>query len=152
MTIHQYNVQIRWTGNLGKGTTHYQAYSRNFEIKSTTKPNILGSSDPAYLGDKSRWNPEDLIVAAASACHKLWYLHLCAVNKINVLEYCDDAQGFMQDEGQGHITKVVLRPKIQLEKLSDQILAHELHEQAHHECMIANSVNFPIECEPTFYL
>ena len=151
MTIHQYCVNVQWTGNLGQGTTSYRAYHRNFEITHSDKEKILGSADPAYLGDKTRWNPEDLLVASASACHKLWYLHLCAVNQICVLEYCDHAEGYMQDEGKGHITQIVLKPQIKLALGSNKTLAEALHQQAHHECMIANSVNFPIECEPTFY-
>lgn len=75
---HHYRVNIEWTGNKGQGTASYKAYSRDFTISALNKAEITGSSDPAFLGDKSRWNPEDLLVASVSACHKLWYLHLCA--------------------------------------------------------------------------
>jgi organic hydroperoxide reductase OsmC/OhrA len=50
----------------------------------------------------------------------------------------------------GHFTQIILRPEVVLEKGADQELAANLHQEAHHECMIANSVNFPITCEATF--
>ena len=75
---HHYSVEVHWTGNIGEGTKSYQSYARTHEIISGHKPTIAGSSDPAFRGNEDRWNPEELMVAAVSACHKLWYLHLCA--------------------------------------------------------------------------
>src|SRR5689334_3505043 len=76
---HRYAVTVTWTGNTGKGTSAYRDYERRHEISaSAQKPAIPGSSDPAFRGDGARWNPEELLVASLSACHKLWYLHLCA--------------------------------------------------------------------------
>ncbi len=153
MTIHKYEVKIQWEGNTGTGTSSYRSYKRDFSIQHPQKATIQGSSDPAYLGDVTRWNPEDLLVASASACHKLWYLHLCAVNHIHVVSYIDKALGFMEDADpvkRGHFTQITLRPEVVLEKGADQELAAKLHEEAHHECMIASSVNFPITCEASF--
>lgn len=153
MALHQYPLKVQWVGNTGSGTTSYQAYKRDFIVQHPQKTDIAGSADPAYLGDASRWNPEDMLVAAASACHQLWYLHLCAVNKINVLRYVDHAVGYMEDADpvkRGHITHVILKPQIELSSDSDIAVAQALHEKAHHECMIANSVNFPISCEASF--
>ena len=76
---HRYLVRVEWTGNTGSGTSDYKSYSRNHLIQAEGKPDIPGSSDPAFRGDRTRWNPEDLLVGSLSACHKLWYLHLCAV-------------------------------------------------------------------------
>jgi organic hydroperoxide reductase OsmC/OhrA len=73
---HRYSVSITWSGNLGSGTSGYRDYSRNYEIGADGKPVIPGSADPAFRGDRARWNPEELLVASLSACHKLWYLHL----------------------------------------------------------------------------
>ncbi|TCM70750.1 organic hydroperoxide reductase OsmC/OhrA [Acinetobacter calcoaceticus] len=155
MALHQYQVEVHWEGNTGTGTSSYQAYKRDFLIKNPQKSSIAGSADPAYLGDMTRWNPEDLIVAAVSSCHQLWYLHLCAVNQIQVLSYVDHAVGYMQDNDpikRGHMTEIKLRPQVTLSQNSDVNLAAALHEQAHHECMIANSVNFPIHCEANFII
>jgi organic hydroperoxide reductase OsmC/OhrA len=75
---HTYGVKIEWTGNRGSGTSGYREYGREHTIAAGSKPDIPGSSDAAFRGNAERWNPEDLLVASASACHKLWYLHLCA--------------------------------------------------------------------------
>lgn len=150
MALHTYELDLQWCGNLGKGTSEYRGYSRHFTVQHALKPTILGSADPAYLGDAKRWNPEDLILASASACHQLWYLHLCAVNGVVVLEYTDHATASMQDQDvarRGHITEMTLKPKVIVAQGTDVALAQQLHTQAHHECMIANSVNFPIYCQ-----
>ena len=75
MKQHTYLTTVEWVGNLGRGTSSYTAYERDFIASALNKPNILGSADPAFRGDKTRWNPEDMLLASISACHKLWYLH-----------------------------------------------------------------------------
>jgi organic hydroperoxide reductase OsmC/OhrA len=146
---HHYQVSVEWLGNQGSGTSGYRDYGRNHVIRSGSKPDIPGSSDPAFLGDAARWNPEDLLVASVSACHKLWYLHLCSDAGIAVLAYRDDAQGTMVDSAQGgHFTQIVLRPHVTIRAHDDRELAERLHHAAHEKCYIANSLNFPIRCEP----
>ena len=147
---HTYSTSTEWTGNLGFGTADYRAYSRNHVLSAAGRPDVQGSSDPAFRGDASRWNPEDLLVASLSSCHMLWYLHLCAQAKITVLTYRDDATGTMvEDEGGGgRFTAVVLRPVVTLAPGSDTKRAASLHEEAHRLCFIANAVNFPLRIEP----
>ena len=147
---HRYRVSVQWTGNKGTGTSGYREYGRDHTIRSGTKPDIPGSSDAAFRGDASRWNPEDLLVAAASACHKLWYLHLCADAGIGVLAYQDDAEGIMiSNADRGQFSEIVLHPRITIRPGDDREQAVRLHHEAHQQCYIANSVNFPIRCEPT---
>ena len=146
---HKYRVSVLWTGNRGTGTSGYRDYGRDHTIRSGSKPDIPGSSDAAFLGDAARWNPEDLLIASASACHKLWYLHLCADAGIAVLDYRDDAEGTMLDSPQqGKFTQIVLRPHVTIRAGDDAGLAERLHHAAHEKCYVANSVNFPILCEP----
>jgi organic hydroperoxide reductase OsmC/OhrA len=146
---HHYQVDVEWTGNQGSGTSGYREYGRNHDIRADGKPTIPGSSDPAFRGDAARWNPEDLLVASASACHKLWYLHLCAEAGVIVERYTDHALGTMIDTARaGRFARIVLRPHVTIRAGSDATLAAELHHQAHASCYIANSVNFPIDCEP----
>ena len=147
---HSYAVNLRWTGNTGQGTREYRGYERAHEYSIEGKPLILGSSDPAFRGDRTRHNPEELLVMALSSCHLLSYLHLCATNKVVVVDYADDAVGTMVEsvEKGGQFTEVVLRPTVTIAAGSDAALAESLHEQAHHFCFIANSVNFPVRCEP----
>src|ERR1043165_9980169 len=115
MPRHQYNVTNRWTGNLGEGTLRYAGYSRAHELSAPGKSApIPGSSDPAFRGDKQRYNPEELLVGALSTCHMLWALHLCADAGIVITEYVDDAAGEMVEhaDGSAEFSSVTLRPRM----------------------------------------
>ena len=140
---------MTWTGNLGEGTSGYRSYSRNHEIAAVGKPVLPGSSDPTFRGDPARYNPEEFLVSSLSTCHMLWYLHLCAAANIVVLQYEDEATGVMAErsDGGGRFTEVTLKPQVVIASGGDLERAEALHEQAHHLCFIANSVNFPVRCE-----
>lgn len=148
---HSYPIRMRWTGNTGRGTADYRAYERAHEYSVEGKPVIPGSSDPSFRGDRTRYNPEELLVMALSSCHMLWYLHFCADTKVVVVDYVDDAIGTMVEDKHrgGFFTEVVLRPAVTLAAGSDATLATSLHERAHHFCFVANSVNFEVRIEPT---
>ena len=111
---HQYTAQVTWTGNRGTGTSGYTAYDRDHLISANGKPDIFGSSDPAFRGNGNKYNPEDSLVAALSACHMLWYLHLCSVNGVVVIDYVDKATGIMKEneDGSGQFSEVTLHPLI----------------------------------------
>lgn len=145
-----YEVNMVWTGNLGQGTSGYQAYERSYIIGAMGKPDILGTSDPAFRGDASRWSPEEMLLASLSSCHMLWYLHLCAVSKIIVLNYKDRSKGEMSItlDGCGYFKSVCLYPEVEISAESSMDMAKSLHEEAHKKCFIANSVNFPISISP----
>lgn len=147
---HRYEATVLWTGNRGTGTSGYKDFARDHEIVSGGKPVILGSSDPAFRGDASRYNPEDMLVGSLSACHMLWYLHLCAVAKVVVVAYEDKADGIMTEDkdGGGRFIQATLRPRVMIAKSSDADKAKALHHEAHVKCFIANSVNFPVAVEP----
>lgn len=78
MRHHHYHLDLQWTGNRGSGTSGYRSYDRDHRIVVGGKAEILGSSDPAFRGDKTKHTPEELLLSSLSACHMLWYLHLCA--------------------------------------------------------------------------
>jgi len=147
---HHYPIRMKWTGNTGMGTREYRGYERAHEYSVPGKPLIPGSSDPAFRGDKTRYNPEELLVMSLSSCHMLWFLHLAAEAGVVVTAYEDEASGTMVEAADtgGHFTEVVLRPRVTFAAASDQSRAAALHERAHHLCFIANSVNFPVRCEP----
>jgi organic hydroperoxide reductase OsmC/OhrA len=147
---HEFRAVTTWTGNRGTGTSHYREYGREHVIRMEGRPELLGSSAPAFRGDPSRHNPEDLLVAALAACHMLWYLHFCAVNQVIVEEYEDHSHGVMvtEKDGNGRFTEVTLRPRVVIRAGSDAGKARELHHDAHRFCFISNSVNFPVTCEP----
>ncbi|MGN6704567.1 MAG: OsmC family protein [Rhodanobacter sp.] len=146
---HHYRVDVEWTGNRGSGTDGYRNYSRDHVIRVAGKPELAGSSDPTFRGDAARHNPEDMLVAALSACHMLSYLHMATVAGVVVTAYTDAAEGSMVTEGDGgRFVEVVLRPTVTISATSDPARAEAAHETAHHACFIANSVNFPVRCEP----
>lgn len=149
---HHYSVELVWTGNTGQGTADMKSYSRDHEIRIPGKPTIPGSSDPAFRGDPTRYNPEDLLVASLSACHMLWFLALCAKFKIVVTEYVDNAKGTMVEGpgGAGRFSEAVMRPTVTLAPGADRAKAEQLHHEAHRLCFVANSVNFPVRVEATF--
>ncbi len=151
MKLHQYRAQITWTGNEGSGTSDYKEYNRNHVIEIPEKQiNILGSSDPSFLGDQTRYNPEELLVSSLSSCHMLWYLHLCAVNNVIVTNYVDNATGIMEetDNGSGSFKKVTLHPIVTVSEASMIEKANALHPEANKRCFIANSCNFEVAHSP----
>jgi len=146
MKKHEYKLTVKWTGNKGEGTSHYTAYERSHLISSTNKPDILCSSDSAFRGDKTKYNPEEFLLAALSSCHMLQYLHLCADAGVVVIDYVDAASGTMTETsaGGGHFTEVTLHPMVIVSNKSSVQLAESLHTKANELCFIASSVNFPV--------
>ena len=151
---HSYTAAIEWTGNKGTGTSSYRAYGREHVIRMAGKVDIAGSADPAFRGDASKHNPEDMLVAALSTCHMLWYLHLAADAGVIVTGYSDSAAGTMVEDADrgGYFTSVTLHPMVTIAAASDARKAEKLHADAHHKCYLANSVNFPVECVPEIHV
>ncbi|KQZ82205.1 peroxiredoxin [Microbacterium sp. Root166] len=147
---HRYSVRTTWTGDRGTGTSGYRDYDRAVTMRIEGKPELLASSDKPFRGDPSRWNPEDLLLAALSECHLLSYLHACVQAGVVVVRYEDDASGLMVEDGRGGgaFREVVLRPRVTVAEESMVDAATAAHAQAHAWCFIANSVNFPVRHEP----
>ena len=149
---HYYSLIVAWTGNTGEGTSNYRTYERSHTITIAHKPDILGTSDTAFNGDKTKHSPEDLFLASIAACHMLWYLYLCAEAGVVITAYIDNAKGVMVQtaDGGGYFTEVTLYPAITLRDETMVVKATALHHDAHKLCYIANSCNFPIHHQPTF--
>jgi organic hydroperoxide reductase OsmC/OhrA len=147
---HQYKTTIQWTGNKGTGTDSYRSYERSHTISVENKPVIEGSSDPAFRGDKTKYNPEEMLLSSLSSCHMLWYLHFCSEESVIVTDYIDHAKGVMEEtsDGSGQFTEVTLHPVITVTEQSMVEKAIELHHKANKFCFIANSVNFPVKHIP----
>jgi len=146
---HRYALQLDWTGARQGAAEKYETYSREYRIAMPGKPALLGSADPAFRGDASLHNPEELLLAALSSCHMLSFLALCVRTRIPVVAYTDSASGTMSEKAPHRMgfTEVVLRPRVVIAKGADAGKAKALHEQAHELCFIANSVNFPVRHE-----
>jgi organic hydroperoxide reductase OsmC/OhrA len=143
---HHYKSQIKWTGNTGTGTRDYTSYERSHDIIIDQKNTINGSSDPAFRGEKTKHNPEELFLSSISACHMLWYLHFCSVENIIVTDYTDNAEGIMVEEnnGKGRFVEITLHPLVKINDQTKIDLATKLHEKANEYCFIANSLNLKV--------
>ena len=150
MKQHNYALKINWTRNIGSGTNSYKSYERSFEVSVDGKEIINGSSDSFFIGDKTKYNPEELLLASISSCHILWYLHLCAYDGIIVTSYIDNAEGIMveNDNGGGKFEQVILKPVISVTENSMIEKAIIQHAKANKTCFTANSVNFRISHQP----
>lgn len=149
MRDHQFAVSVEWAGNLGTGTSGYKDYSRDTRVTAAHKEDLVGSADKTFHGDESRWNPEELLIAALSQCHLLSFLHVAASAGVVVESYGDDATGTLAvtGEGGGNMVEVILRPRVTISQ-GDVDAVPSLHQRASELCFIANSVNFPVLHEP----
>lgn len=154
--MHEYAVDLAWTGAGPAGTSSYTSYGRDHELTAGDKPPLPGTSDPAFRGDPGRWSPEELLVGSLSQCHMLWFLHLAATAGVVVVGYTDRATGSMRVAAAGHgeFTSVTLRPLVTVRAPAVGTAEHVvalldgLHRQAHEHCFIARSVNFPVTTQP----
>lgn len=158
---HRYALTVRWTGNLGDGTASYRGYSRDHDVEIPGLPVLRGSADPTFRGDRGRYNPEQLLLAALSQCHMLSFLHVAVKHGVVVTAYEDRAEGLMRTnrDGSGQFESVTLKPRVTvaspaapgllLGNLLEGNLLEELHTEANKLCFIARSVNFPVLHEPT---
>ena len=146
---HEFRCRLVWTGAAKGPTTDYESYSRDCRIDGEGKQlSIRATSAPAFRGDPTLWNPEEMLVASLSACHFLSYAALCARARIHVVAYEDNAWGEMKKiDGKLRFAEVVLRPRVTISS-GDAERARALHEKAHEHCFIASSVNFPVRNEP----
>jgi organic hydroperoxide reductase OsmC/OhrA len=143
-----YYAKLVWSGGALGPTESVAGYSREFRAEFEGKPPLRGSADPAFHGDPTLYNPEDLLMTALSSCHMLSYLAVCAHAGIVVLSYEDSMVGTVaRRDGKVKFVDVSLRPKVTLEEGSDIERAKALHEKAHNICVVANSVNFPVRYE-----
>jgi organic hydroperoxide reductase OsmC/OhrA len=146
---HQYTLTVEWTGNRGEGTVTYRSYDRDHEVRGEHVTPIAGSADPTFRGNPSRWNPEQLLLAAASQCHMLSYLHQAASNGVVVTGYIDHPTAVMTEDGDGggQFTQITLHPLVTITDADHVELADQLHEQANRACFIAGSLNLPVHHE-----
>jgi organic hydroperoxide reductase OsmC/OhrA len=144
--VAEHHITLSW--EKGETPFTYEAYTRNHTIAFKNGQEIVTTSaSPAYRGDGSKADPEDLLVAALSSCHMLSFLAIAAKKKLTVTSYQDDAVGFLENQGgKLWITRVILRPKVAID--ADAQTLSEIHHLAHEACFIANSVKTDISVEP----
>ena len=150
LSEHRYALTVQWTGNLGGGTSSYRDYSRDHDVLIPGLPVLKGSADPTFHGDRERYNPEQLLLAALAQCHMLSFLHVAVKHGVVVTDYRDEATGLMKlnRDGSGQFESVTLRPQVTVADGRHLELAGQLHHEANQLCFIARSVNFPVEHAP----
>ncbi len=148
--MHHYKLSAVWTGNTGSGTESIRSYDRSHTVSIAGKPELYLTTDNPAVGDKTKLNPEDLLVSAMASCHMLSYLYVCALEGVVITDYRDDVTGTMmeKDTGGGQFEAVTLNPVVTVADAAMRQQAIELHHKAHEVCYIANSVNFEVRCNP----
>lgn len=151
---HDFEARVVWTGNRGVGTADYRAYDRTWELCTPGKPPVACSNDPRLGGDPALHNPEDMLIAALSSCHMLWYLHLASDDGICVLAYEDNPLGHGESapSGAGRFVGATLRPRITVAAGTDLARADAIHHEIGKVCFIARSVSFEVAHEARYVI
>jgi organic hydroperoxide reductase OsmC/OhrA len=150
----EHTATITWTRREGEIFTDNR-YSRAHQWDFDGGVTVQASSSPQAvrvpLSDPAAVDPEEAFVASLSSCHMLWFLSLAARKGLVVESYEDHAVGRLErnDRGKMAMSRVVLRPTIRYagttQPTPEDVRA--LHEAAHHECFIANSVTTVVTVE-----
>jgi organic hydroperoxide reductase OsmC/OhrA len=146
MATHRYETRLRWSGSTGLG---WDGYDRAHSAVAPPAEQEIRLTTGEAHGDSRILNPEQLVVMAASSCQMLWFLHLAAKARIDVVEYEDDATGVMpEDHEPVRITEITLRPRIVIVGGAREERVRKLAETAHEHCNIANSLRSELKLEP----
>jgi organic hydroperoxide reductase OsmC/OhrA len=146
---HFFEGDLRWTGHATEagGKLHLV---RSFDIEFPGKAPLPGSSPAVFHGDDRRHNPETLMVSSLMACHHLTYLAICERSGVAIGAYTDHGVGKLAlRDGKLRMVEVVLRPQVRVTDAAHIERALALHEKAHANCFMSNSVNFEVRVEPT---
>jgi organic hydroperoxide reductase OsmC/OhrA len=146
---HIFEGDLRWTGH-GTQIDGKLHLVRSFDIEFPGKAPLAGSSPAVFHGDNRRHNPETLMVSSLMSCHHLTYLAVCERAGIAVADYTDHGVGRLaMRDSKMRMVEVVLRPKVRVGDAAQIERALALHEKAHANCFMSNSVNFEVRVEPT---
>jgi organic hydroperoxide reductase OsmC/OhrA len=143
-------VDVSWSR--GEHEFTYQSYSRDHSWTFDGGDTVTASANPAYLGSEAAVDPEEAFVAALASCHMLTFLAIAAKKRFVVNTYDDHAVGVMAKNEAGWlaITKVTLSPRIVFAGAEpDTTTLDQMHQLAHDQCFIANSVTTQLTVVPS---
>jgi organic hydroperoxide reductase OsmC/OhrA len=149
MADHLATIEWRAEGDFAAGRysrAHRWSFDGGAVVPASASPHVV----PPPLSDPAGVDPEEALVASASSCHMLWFLHLAHDAGYRVASYRDEARGTMAKDERGRmaITRILLRPDIAFEGAPpDPEALARLHRQAHEKCFIANSLRSDIQIE-----
>ncbi|HEU0023093.1 MAG TPA: OsmC family protein [Thermoleophilaceae bacterium] len=147
---HRYEVELRWTGSTGLG---WEGYDRAHTATAPPAEQEVVLTTGEAKGDPRQLNPEQLLVMAASSCQMLWFLHLAAKARVDIVEYEDAALGLMPaDDEPVRVTEITLRPRIAVASDTSEERVRKLIQTAHEHCYIANSLTTAMAIEPRIEL
>ena len=145
MATHRYFSTTSWSGSTGNG---YAGYDRSHRVTPTGTEGFAVSAAPAFLGDATLANPEQLVLAAASSCQLLSFLAVAARSRVDIVDYVDEATAIMPEgEHPVRITQITLRPRITA-RGAEPTKVERLVRMAHDQCYVANSLTASISVEP----
>jgi len=144
----EHRVRLRWLNDTD--SLEYARYTRDHVWQFAGGAELVASAAPEYRGNPAHVDPEAAFVAALSSCHMLSFLAIAARGRLVVLEYTDEAIGHLEENAEGcrAVTRVELSPVVRLApgaEITDAAF-EALHERAHAECFIANSVRTQVLC------
>jgi organic hydroperoxide reductase OsmC/OhrA len=127
---------------------HLLHFDGGLAIPGSSSPHVV----PVPMSDAAALDPEEAFVAALCSCHMLWFLSIAAQRGYRVDRYFDSASGVMARDATGRsmISLVTLHPAVAFsgEPQPTRAQIEQMHELAHQECFIANSVKTTLRCEP----
>jgi organic hydroperoxide reductase OsmC/OhrA len=127
---------------------HHWEFDGGTRVPASASPHVV----PLPCSVAAAVDPEEAFVAALASCHMLWFLSLAAKRGYVVDRYRDTAVGRMGRNAEGKLAMldVTLRPAVAFGGANrpDTAAVAELHDAAHAECFIANSVKTRVHCEP----
>ena len=149
-----YHATIKWAR--GEDAFLRQKYSRGHTWHFDEGVTVPASASPHVLKPpltvEAAVDPEEALVAALSSCHMLFLLSYLSRAGYVVDSYEDGAEALMEKRADGKtaLTRATLRPHVVFRGGAPSAEEYDkLHHDAHEECYIANSVNFPVDVEPT---
>lgn len=144
--MHRHTARIEWqrdAGDFSRGRfsrVHHWHFDGGITLRASASPQVV----PLPFASREAVDPEEALVAAASSCHMMTFMHLASKQGFVVDRYADEAEGFLDRNARGRyaITRIVLHPSIDFGSgrtpTADELAA--LHHAAHEECYIANSI------------
>jgi len=148
-----YTAEVRWSRGEQKFTdnrysrVHTWHFDGGTVVPASSSPSIV----PLPMSNAAAVDPEETFIASLSSCHLLWFLSLAAKHGYIVDTYADAASGIMERNSAGKlaITRVTLRPLAIFSggKIPDRAALEALHQAAHEECFIAQSVRSEVIIE-----
>ena len=153
---HTYRATVEWLSDAAPADFAAGRYSRrhalHFDGGAVVPASAAAANVPLPWSDPAGVDPEEAFVASLSSCHLLWFLALAAKARFVVASYRDEAVGVMttNEAGKLWVSTVTLRPHAvfagERQPSREELL--RLHQRAHEECFIANSVKTELRCEP----